>query len=325
MSEQGAYPFAMTPEEIVTALYTYLLGRAPDSAGLQGWSNLIVQQNDPSFALKWIMESDEFKARHPRPQPRTAELAALALSRLGRMPCIVDVGAQTLGPGSHIYDALLRFCEVEIIGFDPLEDRLKERSEAEGGKHVTLLPYAMGDGGPHTLYVNNDDATSSLYPLDVDHNRVFPGLIRFETVRTIALETKRMDDVVPSRPVDLMKLDVQGGELLILKHAVETLRNTAVVHCEVEFGTIYKDQPLFSDVESFLREQGFYFVDFPTIGRYARENKREADTPDQMVWADAVFFRQTDDPAVKTAQALIAAVVYQKGTLASHLLDAAEA
>lgn len=314
--------FAMSAEEVVQALYKNLLGRDVDPAGLEGWSSLIRQHNDPSFALKWIMDSDEYRQRQPPEPALVDEFAALAFARLGRKPRIVDVGAQTLGPGSHAYDALMRFCSTEVVGFDPLQERLEEREAAEGGENVTLLPYALGDGDTHTLHINNADATSSLYPLDQDHNRPFPLLSQLETVRTMRLPTRRLDEVVPPDPVDFLKLDIQGGELMVLEHAKATLARTAVIHCEVEFGSIYANQPLFSEVETFLRAHDFYLVDFPTLGKYAYENTRSFETADQLLWADAVFFRRTDDPAVRAAQALIAAVVYRKPSLASHLLEA---
>jgi FkbM family methyltransferase len=314
--------FAMSAEDVVQALYRNLLGREADPDGLEGWSNLIRQHQDPSFALKWIMDSDEYRQRQPPEASLVNEFAALALARLGRKPRIVDVGAQTLGPGSHAYDALMRFCPTEVVGFDPLQERLEERRAAEGGENVTLLPYALGDGGAHTLHVNNADATSSLFPLDQDHNRPFPLLSQLETVSTIVLPTRRLDEVIPPDPVDFLKLDVQGGELMVLEHAKATLARTAVVHCEVEFGPIYAGQPLFSDVETFLRAHDFYLVDFPTLGKYAYENKRNFETADQLLWADAVFFRRTEDRVVRAAQALIAATVYRKPSLASHLLEA---
>ncbi|SNB68852.1 hypothetical protein SAMN07250955_106253 [Arboricoccus pini] len=56
------------------------------------------------------------------------------------------------------------------------------------------------------------------------------------------------------------------------------------------------------------------------MARYANEDLRFVDT---LVWADAIFFRRHVDAATKRVQALIAAAVYHKPSLALHLLDAA--
>lgn len=265
------------------------------------------------------MESEEFRLRHA-PPPSCDPVAAQALTLLNRLPRIVDVGAQTLGAGSHAYDALVNYCAVEIIGFDPLQERLAQRAEAEGTDHVTLLPYAVADGARHTLHINNDDATSSLFPLNVEGNKVFNHLSELHTVRVESLDTKTLDDVLPIGPVDFLKLDVQGAELMVLKGAKNTLKNTGVIHCEVEFYPIYEGQPLFHDVVSYLKDKGFYFIDFVEMSRYHYLNGQAGGARDRLLWADAVFFRDTAEPELRASQALIASVVYKKLSLAAHLL-----
>jgi FkbM family methyltransferase len=324
MERRSASNYVMAPEEVVRLLYLHLLGREPDPAGLEGWSNLIVQHNDPTFAMKGILESEEYRIRNqPKDRSVLETLAAQVLAVLNRAPRIVDVGAQTLGLGTHPYDALMRYCPVEIIGFDPLQDKLALRAEAEGSQNLTLLPYAVGDGGRHILHINNDDATSSLFPLNREGNQHFNHLSELRTVRTEPMETRRLDDLLLGQPIDYLKIDVQGGELLVLQGAENTLKNTASIHCEVEFYPIYEGQPLFSDIFSFLVSRGFYFVDFKNVGlgRYTCLNSRKIESQDMMLWADSLFFREDADKEMRAAQALIAAVIYDKPSLAAYLLD----
>ncbi|CCG42114.1 FkbM family methyltransferase [Magnetospirillum molischianum] len=208
------------------------------------------------------------------------------------------------------------------LPFDPLQERLTEREVAEGGSaHLTLLPYALGDGGTHTLHINNHDATSSLYPLNTAGNAPFPLLAQLQTVRTETVATKRLDDVVPHQPVDFLKLDVQGGGLLILEHAREVLKQTALVHCKVEFSPIYQGQPLFGDIAAFLDRHGFYFLDFTFFGHYASETRLGFNSKDRLMWADALFLRRDPSADVKSSQALSLALIYQKFALADHLLS----
>lgn len=308
-------PLSLSPEELTRILYTHLLGRAPEAAAMRHLPQLIREKGDVSFAIKDFIESEEFKLRHPQ-----EALAMRAHGVLQRKPRIIDVGAQTLGPGSHVYDALLQFCPVEITGFDPLKERLREREEAESGQHMTLKPFALGDGNVHTLHVNNEDATSSLYPLNEEGNRHFPLLAPLHTVRAETVETRRLDEVIAHEQVDFLKLDIQGAELLVLQHAMAVLEKTAVIHCEVEFSPIYQGQPLFSDVATFLAKQGFYFLDFAVLGHYAHANRNGLESRDRLMWADAVFLRDSEEPEIKAAQALCAAIIYNKPALAAHLL-----
>ena len=55
--------------------------------------------------------------------------------------------------------------------------------------------------------------------------------------------------------IDFIKIDVQGAELDIFKGAKEHLAQVLTIVSEVEFVPIYKNQPLFGDVYSFLKKK----------------------------------------------------------------------
>jgi FkbM family methyltransferase len=315
----------MPPVEFVEALYQTCLGRAADPSGLAHHVEALLSSGDPTLILRGILDSREYAARRETVAAMdcSPEISQ-ALAFLDRRLRVVDVGAQSLGPGSHPYDPLSKVCDLDIIGFDPLSERLRERAEAEASPGLTLLPYAIGDGEYHTLYVNDDDATSSLFPLNVAHNARFVHLSELHTVRTEQVKTHRLDDVLPDGRVDFLKLDVQGSELMVLKGAEQTLSRTAVIHTEVLFSPIYLNQPLFVDVQQHLTVRGFTLIDLLLPGRYSYRTPSGRNTPDYLIWGDAIYFRDTEDPATQRLQALVAASVYRKPTLAEHLLLAAD-
>jgi FkbM family methyltransferase len=310
----------MSVEEILIALYGAFLGRAPDPAGLAHWASVIGSSGDPTRALRGILDSEEYKKRTARPNC-TREIQE-ALSGIQRPLRIVDIGARSLGAGTHPYDRLLQFCESEIVGFDPLEARLKERAAAESNSRLTLLPFAIGDGEKHTFYVANEDASSSIFPLDLEHNSFFNHISGLRTVSTVEVTTRRVDDVLAPGPVDFLKLDVQGAELMALRGVEHTLANTAVVHCEVMFSPMYVGEPLFCDIQAFLASRNFEFIDFAASCHYHYLTSSGREAKDRLIWADAVYFRKSDVSEVRSVQALIAASVYEKPTLAEHLLTA---
>lgn len=315
----------MTPEAFVTALYTHVLGRAPDPAGLAAQSAHLRATGDHAALLAALLESDEYRARFGIVGLDNDTLAR-SLDLLGGRPIvIVDVGAQMLATEAHVYDPLCRDdIPHRIVGFEPLADKVAARTAQQGADNLTLLPYAVGDGAVHRLHVNNDDATSSLFPLNQPLCTAFEHLHVLETVSILPVETRRLDSVLPNGPVDFLKLDIQGAELLALEGAIETLARTNVLHCEVEFAPIYAGQPLFGEVEAFLRPRGFTLIDLIVPHRYAYRNAAGVTSPDRLLWAEAVFFREAATDTSAAAQALIAGLVYGKHSLAKALLESAQ-
>ena len=72
------------------------------------------------------------------------------------------------------------------------------------------------------------------------------------------------------------------------------MNNTAVngtLKVEVEFTKIYENQPLFSDVDLCLRNQGFTFFDFGKLNRDYRRRGPLISQPHsgQLIWTDAFY------------------------------------
>jgi hypothetical protein len=90
-------------------------------------------------------------------------------------------------------------------------------------------------------------------------------------------------------------VDVQGAELDVFQGAQRLLRNVLVVHTEVEFVPMYREQPLFADVDRVLRESGFLFHNFFGVaGRMFKPLINHNDVNamgSQLLWADAVYIR----------------------------------
>jgi hypothetical protein len=100
---------------------------------------------------------------------------------------------------------------------------------------------------------------------------------------------------------DITKLDVQGGELQVLKGIQNTLRHhTCCLIAEVSFFDAYEDQPLFSKVELFLRNLGFSFFDFlepryrsrqgPLLSGQSSNELGNLGGRERLFQADALFF-----------------------------------
>jgi FkbM family methyltransferase len=314
---------AMAPEDFIKTLYRLALGRDADEGGLATWLAAMETSGDPSVVLHGLLNSEEFRLRSDPPGRPDHLLRKIAGEFAGETLTIIDVGAQKLASEDHVYSPLCRLgLPYRIIGFEPLSERLLERNEAEGKCPLVILPYAIADGSEHTLHVNNDDATSSIYPLDEAFCSSFEHIRTLRTVHSMLIETKRLDDAIGNvdEPIDFLKLDIQGAELAALMGAERTLNRTAVVHCEVEFSAIYKDQPLYPQIQAFLNSRGFEVIDILVSHRYSYEVPSNTRSADRLIWADAVFFRESRDARTRISQALTSWAVYGKTSLAEHLV-----
>jgi FkbM family methyltransferase len=207
---------------------------------------------------------------------------------------IVDIGANPLD-GTPPYEVMLRSGDADIIGFEPNPEALAKLNAMKGPTE-TYLPYAIGDGKRHTLsFCQAPGMTSLLTPNPAVLN-LFHGFPDWGHVTsTEDLDTARLDDIAETAGVELIKIDIQGGELMAFMSAKKRLKTTLVIQTEVEFLPLYVDQPLFSEVEIFLRKQGFMLHRFyPTVSRVVKpmlvENNIYAGLS-QIAWADAIFVR----------------------------------
>jgi FkbM family methyltransferase len=241
---------------------------------------------------------------------------------------IVHIGANPID-GDPPYASLLRAGNVEIVGFEPNRQALAKLNETKGPRE-TYLPYAVGDGGEHTLHICAAPGMTSLLEPDPDVLNLFHGFpIWGRVLATERVRTVRLDDVPETMSATYLMMDIQGAELMALRNAENRLRDALVLHLEVEFLPLYKNQPLFSDVERFLRERGFVLHRFATVvSRVIQPLLVENDIYSglsQIVWADAVFVRDFTRLRSLTDQQLLsmAAIVhdcYQSLDLALHLL-----
>lgn len=242
---------------------------------------------------------------------------------------IVDVGA--MSEGQERYHHLLASELAVVTGFEPNPEQFAQLQGRPGP--YRYLPVFLGDGGGATFNITRYPGCCSLLRPDPAVIDLFTTISasapdgNFEVLRSVAVETTRLDDLDDLR-ADYLKLDVQGSELEILRHGITKLTETLVIECEVEFLPLYRDQPLFCDIQSFLRDQGFVLHKLIDCAGRPFRPYRQANPHlpmSQLLWADAVFVRDftrldgyDDDGLLKAAAVLD--VVYRSVDLVTLLL-----
>ena len=207
---------------------------------------------------------------------------------------ITDVGAMNIG-GQERWQALLDRGLATLLGFEPQEEECR-RCNAESKPGCRYLPEALGDGKTWPFYRCNFGATSSIYEPNHDFIRHFNGLSDLmQVVEKCEIQTRRLDDIPAARQTDFLKLDVQGAELILLENAKETLNNVCIVQTEVSYVPLYKDQPLFAEVDQFLRAEGFLLHAILGFGQRSLKplvvNNDPYASLNQVLWSDVVYVR----------------------------------
>ena len=227
---------------------------------------------------------------------------------------IMDIGAMI--EGEDRYETLVRQGLGQVTGFEPNSKNLKTLNAREGP--YRYLPHFLGDGEMAAFHLTRYPGCASLLEPDEEIINLFssigaePGHGNFAVTKTIEVETVRLDDISDLTLPDYVKIDVQGAELLVMENALDTFSDVLVVETEVEFVPIYKDQPLFGDIQLFFAEHGFMLHKLVDIaGRPLRpltlDNPYQAMS--QVLWADAIFVRNYMNLSVYSDEQLLKAAV----------------
>jgi Methyltransferase FkbM domain len=112
--------------------------------------------------------------------------------------------------------------------------------------------------------VNGYDATNSLLPRPSAGRRYYPK--HAGPKETIEVEVITLDEFVAGTDmsaIDILKLDIQGGELMALRGAMRLLEagNVSLIYTEVMFIPHYDGEPLFYEIWSFLEQFGYSLFD----------------------------------------------------------------
>ena len=186
----------------------------------------------------------------------------------------------------------------KVIGFEPHEESFKKLQADDTCEYFNI---ALGKSRePITVFLQNWRWASGSYRPDDSFWKRFPNAEmmnshREESFIPIPLDDFRRENKV--RSFDYLKLDTEGSELEILMGSKETLSECLAVEVEVTFYETHKGRPLFSEIEMYMREIGFYLYDIDTY-RHQRSSLppiekvySQPSSVGQMLWGDALFMR----------------------------------
>ena len=209
---------------------------------------------------------------------------------------IVEVGAVPLDGPAEPFHALLEIFPQSRVAAIEIDPALCAELNARAPPGMRYYSAVLGRADElRTLYETWHPTCTSLYEPDERLADVYDRLdvLRLKsksTVRTMSLDRFVSDNGLGS--IDFIKMDIQGAELDVLQGASATLPSVLAIVSEVEFVPLYKGQPLYGDVDAFLRERDFMLHGLIGLrGRVMKSVVREGAVADpmQLMWSDALF------------------------------------
>lgn len=195
---------------------------------------------------------------------------------------IYDVGANN---GEFVKFISKIFPEAQIYSFEPLKEPFDElKSNTSRVNKIKYLNYALGDyDGESSIYHNQFSPSSSILKMTDAHKNPFPYTKESYEEK---IKIKKLDSVFQefeNRENILLKIDVQGFEMNVLKGSESFISSVGMIIIETSFETLYESQPLFKDIYAYLAGKGFEYKG--NLGQLC------SPVDGKILQADAIFIR----------------------------------
>lgn len=131
--------------------------------------------------------------------------------------------------------------------------------------------------------ITNNGQSSSILDLD-KHKKYYPHIVIVDKFngKTKTLKTLINENNIDITKYNFLNIDLQGVELRAIKGLGELLTNIDYIYTEVNCASVYKDNDLIDDIDSYLKQYGFL-----------RKETHWSDAE----WGDALYIKE-----IKTTQ-----------------------
>ena len=203
--------------------------------------------------------------------------------------------------------------------------------DVPGSKNFRVITETIADGEEHTFYECLPKAASGIF----EPNQQWLSRLGLptEVIQKRRVTTKTLDAVIPqSARIDLIKMDIQGAELLALKNGSRVLKDVSFVQCEADLTELFLGGAKFPEIYSFMESQGFAFHTFTSLGLFSLDGVKRTiglGTPTfshphfwsrQLAWSISLFYRKELAPDRIINAAAIAHTSFKAYDLARSIL-----
>lgn len=208
-------------------------------------SKLIRCLSHPSFLMPLIKHRVAAGVEHCK-----------VLKELGPIRTVLDVGANK---GQFALAARSVFPHARIYSFEPMSGACALFQKVHGADSaVRLFDAAIGEKEDSVeINVSARDDSSSLLPITTKQTSMYPGTHR---VGTQVVKVRKLTQLLSHSDIEepaLLKIDVQGYELQVLKGCEEALSAFRFIYVECSSVEFYATQALATDVQAWLKGRGY--------------------------------------------------------------------
>jgi len=193
---------------------------------------------------------------------------------------IFDIGANS-GQISLQYHSL--YPSAIIYAFEPFPVMFKTLGENTGQvNEISIHKTAIGEKkGKSAFFVNQNVDTNSLLEPQKMGLSSDKQVVNNDKIEVDVISIDEFCQFNSISQIDILKLDIQGGELAALRGAEKMLaaKKIKLIYTEAYFRKQYVNQPLFHDISSYLEQYGYFVQDIynPIYGKGS------------IAWCDAIF------------------------------------
>lgn len=190
--------------------------------------------------------------------------------------------------GAYVGDVALQYKKTfplsTIHCFEPFPDSFGKLSQLCRDQSIVAHQVALSDtDGKATFRVDTDATCNSLYPRPEEGFKYYPN--GSKNVGQIEVPTCTLDSFCQREgiaTIDILKVDVEGAEVRMLKGAAQKLagRQIKLIYTEVMFTKHYEGGCLFYEVCDVLNQYGYSLFNLYNLKR-ARNG--------QLRWGNAIF------------------------------------
>ena len=166
----------------------------------------------------------------------------------------------------------------KIYSFEPIEEFFEmQKNFFKHKNNISFFNFALGEKTTkNTFYITKRKDSSSFFKI----NESIKSNDDFKIIEKKEIQIHSLDEIMVNENLNgsiLLKIDVQGYELEVLKGGVETLKKIKYVIVETSDNQIYQYQSLSQDVINFLKSNNFTFSKENKPSKIKKTNFKQKD------------------------------------------------